>query len=211
VKSGILAGNKETEKARVIREVLRPLGRVQAWAHRTGDAVLLGRTDFSPTDLDVVSDAEIIGRLETLLTLMRGVIGQIPSVPSARLDALDDEVDGLEALLGTPRSEIVDRRAAGEAMETELKAATAVLINQHDMIVRDYDYAAPAIPAEVRQKELFGRWRRRVASWMRRRRLPRRRLPRWWRRRRIGKVAQASPPAARGDSQAGHLRHLGRV
>jgi hypothetical protein len=158
ISSPVFTGNKEAEKARVIREVLRPLGRVQALAHRTGDAVLLGQSDYSATDLDRVSDAEIVGKLESLLTLVRGVVARIPAVPSARLDALDDEVDALELLLGTPRAKIVDRGAALEEMETSLKAATAVLVNQHDMIVRDFDFSAPATPAETRQKELFERW-----------------------------------------------------
>jgi hypothetical protein len=157
VQTPVATDNKESEKARVIREVLRPLGRVQALAHRTDDTILLGKSDFSASDLDAVPDAEIVAKLESLMETMRGVIAQIPAVPSARLDALDDEIDALEPLLGAPRSQIVDRGAVLREAEAELKTATTVLVNQHDMIVRDFDLA-PATPAEARQRELFDRW-----------------------------------------------------
>ncbi len=150
--------NKETTKAQVIRNVLKPLGRVHAWADRTGNALMKAEAGVDFTTLDRIPDAEIIGRLESLMTLMRGVIAQIPTVPTATLDGLDTEIDGLEPLLGVARSTIVDRKAAGEARDRALKAARQVLENQHDKIVRSFEIANPATPAEQRQRDLFDRW-----------------------------------------------------
>lgn len=92
------------------------------------------------------------------MTVTRGVIAQVPTVPTAQLDALDDELDALEPRLGSPRLMIVDRAADGEESTKETRAAITVLDEQHDKIIRSYEMANPSTPAEQRQSDLFGRW-----------------------------------------------------
>jgi hypothetical protein len=158
VQTPATTANKEAEKARVINDLLKPLGRVHAWAARTGNADVQAKADVSFTDLDGLPDGEVIGAMENLMTLMRGVVAQVATVPTATLDGLDNEIDALEPLLGATRSGIVDRTGAIAEFERELKAARLVLEQQHDKIVLSYEIAAPATPAEQRQRELFDRW-----------------------------------------------------
>lgn len=61
-------------------------------------------------------------------------------------------------MLGAPRTKIVDRSGAKAEVERERRAARLVLENQHDKIIRSYEHASPASPAEQRQRELFDRW-----------------------------------------------------
>src|SRR5450432_233786 len=89
---------------------------------------------------------------------MRGVIAQVPTVPTAQLDALDDQLDDLQPRLGSPRLKILDREAAGKTAATEIRAASTVLEEQHDKIIRSFKIASPATPAEQRQRDLFDRW-----------------------------------------------------
>lgn len=150
--------NKETVKARVITELLKPLGRVSAWAARTKNAAAEASADVTFTDLDQTPEEELGGKLEGLMTFMRGVVAQVPTVPTAQLDGLDDQIDGLVPLLGSPRSMVVDRSAAQGEMERKRREARLVLEGQHDKIIRSYEHSAPATPLEVRQRELFDRW-----------------------------------------------------
>ncbi len=113
-------------------------------------------TNFST--LDGVPDGELVTALEVIMTALRGVIGQLPTVPAATLDALDEEIDALAPLLGAVRDVVVDRSSALGEVERERKAARLVLENQHDKIVRSYEVANPTTPVEQRQREFFDRW-----------------------------------------------------
>lgn len=150
--------NKETVKTTVITDLLKPLGRVSAWASRTGNTTVKAQADVTFTALDQTPEEQLIGKLEDLMTLMRGVIAQIPTVPTTQLDALDDAIDGLAPLLGSPRSIVVDRKGAQTEMERERRAARLVLEEQHDKIIRSFGHNSAATPVEQRQRELFDRW-----------------------------------------------------
>lgn len=153
-----LTADKIKEKDRVIAEILKPLGRVHAWANRTGNAEAQRTADVTFTDLDAVGDAFLIGRMEELMTFLRGVIASVPTVPAAQLDTLDDDIDGLSPLLSGPRGAIVDWSAAIVELKREIGAARDVLKDQHDKLVLSFGHASPATPLEVRQRELFDRW-----------------------------------------------------
>lgn len=158
VQTPVITKEKEAEKARVIHELLKPLGRVAAWASRTQNAEAEAAAGVSFSTLNQVPDAEIMDRLEALMTLMRGVIAQVPKVTAAQLDALDEELSKLEPMLGSPRSKIVDREAANAEMERERRAARLVLENQHDRLVRGFNHAEPGTPAQERERAFFDRW-----------------------------------------------------
>ena len=150
--------NKEAEKTRVIRDILKPIGRVEAWASRTGNATVAAALATNFSTLNELPDGEVITALEVLMTTLRGVIGQVTTVPTATLDALDEEIDALAPMLGAVRDMVVDRSGALAEVERERKAARLVLENQHDKIVRSFDVANPTTPIQQRQREFFDRW-----------------------------------------------------
>lgn len=149
---------KEESKRQFIDELMKPVGRVQAWAARTDNGDVAAQLAFSASDLRNTPDGELPGKVENAMTVMRGVVAQVTTVPTAQLDALDDQLDALQPRLGSPRFKIVDREAAGRQAMLEVGAATKVLKEQHDKIVRSYNIASPSTPVEQRQRDLYDRW-----------------------------------------------------
>jgi hypothetical protein len=103
--------------------------------------------------------SEMDKKTRSRATVMRGVIAQVTTVPTAMLDDLDNRLDGLQPRLGSSRLKIVEREAAGRQAVLEIAAATKVLTQQHDKILRSYNLASPATPAEQRQRDLYDRWK----------------------------------------------------
>jgi hypothetical protein len=149
---------KEDEKRNFINDFMKPVGRVQAWAARTNHGDVAAQLGFSASDLHNTPDGELAGKVENAMTVMRSVIAQVPTVPTAQLDDLDDRLDSLQPRLGSPRLKIVEREAAGRQAVLEVGAATKILSQQHDKIVRSYNITSPATPAEQRQRDLYDRW-----------------------------------------------------
>jgi len=150
---------KEAEKASFIEDLMKPVGRAQAWAARTNNGDVAAQLKISATDLHTTPDIQLTGKVENIMTVLRSVVGQIESVTAPQLDALDDRLDKLQSRLGSPRVKIGEREAAGRQAVLEFAAATKVLTQQHDKIVRSYNIANPASPAEQRQRELWDRWK----------------------------------------------------
>jgi hypothetical protein len=149
---------KEGQKRNFIADFMKPVGRVEAWAARTNNGDVAGQLAFTPSDLINTPDIQLTGKVENAMTVMRGVIAQVTTVATALLDDLDNRLDGLQPRLGSPRLKIVEREAAGRQAVLEIAAATKVLTQQHDKILRSYNLASPATPAEQRQRDLYDRW-----------------------------------------------------
>ena len=118
---------------------------VFSWAEENEDVQLMGRVNFSVTDILKGRDSKVIARCRDIHAAASENVDSLEDagVTPAKLTALKKKIDAFEDLQTKPRQNVAKRSAATKAMPAMFRKADRVIGRRLDKLVVQFKDSAP--------------------------------------------------------------------
>jgi hypothetical protein len=152
-----IAADKSVSAVNLREKAAKTAGLIYAYAAKTGNNELKQAVNFSKTDLKNLKDAELAPVCQTIHDSGQANLAALADygVTTAKLAALQADIDAYTAQIAKPRSAIVDRKTTKAGLKEKFSRADAVLKEQMDRLIDDFAEDHPEFVAQYKNARII--------------------------------------------------------